>query len=103
MATHKSAEKRARQTVRRTKNNSQTLSGVRTAEKRLRSALASAEAKSAQELLVEFSSKIQKAVNKGRVHYANAHRKISRLSKQVHSLASGKLTTNQARQASKRA
>lgn len=103
MATHKSAEKRARQSVKRAARNSQTLSSVRTAEKKLRAALASAESKSAQELLVEFSSRIQKAVNKGRVHYANAERKISRLSAQVHKLATGKLTANQARQAGKRA
>jgi len=103
LATHKSAEKRARQAVRRTKVNTKSLSAVRTVEKKLRAALASADTKVAQELLMEFSSKIQKAAGKGRVHVRNAQRRISRLSAGVQKLVSGKLTSNQARQASKRA
>lgn len=103
MATHKSAEKRARQTIKRTTRNKQALSTVRTVERRLREALASAETKSAQELLVAFASQAQKAVGKGRVHARSAQRKISRLSLAVHKLATGQLTTNQARQVSKRA
>jgi small subunit ribosomal protein S20 len=103
LATHKSAEKRARQTIRRTQRNSQGISVVRTVERRLRDALASAETKKAQELLVEFSSRAQKAAGKGRLHAKSAQRKISRLATAVYRLSSGKLTTNQARQASKRA
>jgi small subunit ribosomal protein S20 len=102
LATHKSAEKRARQTVNRTARNAQAVSAVRTVEKRLRIALASAEAKTAQDLLGEFASRIQKAAGKGRIHFKNAQRKISRLSAAVHKLATGQLTTAQTRQASKR-
>ncbi len=103
MATHKSAEKRARQTLKITARNKQALGAVRSVERKLRDALATAESKKAQELLVEFASKIQKAAGKGRVHARNAQRKIGRLSLAVHKLASGQLTSNQARQASKRA
>ncbi|MCM2282646.1 MAG: 30S ribosomal protein S20 [Bdellovibrionaceae bacterium] len=103
MATHKSAEKRARQTTKRTSHNRKALSTVRSAERKLRDALAAAEPKKAQELLMEFSSKAQKAAGKGRVHARNAQRKIGRLSLAVHNLVAGKLTSNQARQASKRA
>ncbi len=103
MATHKSAEKRARQSTKRATRNKQSLSAVRTIERKLRDALASAEATTAQELLKEFSSRAQKAAGKGRIHASNAQRKISRLSLAVHNLVTGKLTSNQARQASKRA
>lgn len=89
MATHKSAEKRARQSVRRTKRNTKAIGKVRTAEKKLRSALGVNDTKSAQDLLGQFSSKIQKAANKGRLHAKTASRKISRLATRLHKLATG--------------
>ena len=87
MATHKSSEKRARQDKKKSANNLKTLNSVRTFEKKLRTAIAAKDSKSAPELLKSFSSKIDSAATKGVLHAKTAARKISRLSKQVSSLA----------------
>ena len=88
MATHKSSEKRARQDIKKSANNQKTLSTVRTAEKKLRTAIASKDAKNATELLQKFSSAIDKASTKGVLHARTAARKISRISTQVSSITS---------------
>lgn len=87
MATHKSAEKRARQAVRRNKRNSDTLGAVRTWEKKLRTALAGGDKSAAKELLNTYMSKMSQAATKGVVHGKTAARKIGRLSARVSSLA----------------
>jgi len=87
LANHKSAEKRARQSVRRNKVNSQSMGEVRTFEKKLRSAIGSKNKEESQKLLVLFSSKVGKAAQKGRLHMKTAARKISRLSRQVSGLS----------------
>jgi small subunit ribosomal protein S20 len=86
VATHKSSEKRARQDVKKQANNQKTLNSVRTFEKKLRTAIAAKDAKSAQDFLKNFSSKIDKAASKGVVHAKTAARKISRISAQVSAL-----------------
>lgn len=86
MATHKSAEKRARQSVKRAKRNSMVMSSVRTVEKKLRSSIAAADKTLAAQLLKEFSSYADGAVSKGVLHYKTAARKISRLATRVNSL-----------------
>ena len=86
MATHKSAEKRARQSVRRNKRNSDVLGQVRTWEKKLRTALAGGDKTAASTLLNEYMSKMTKASTKGVVHAKTAARKISRLAERVSSL-----------------
>jgi small subunit ribosomal protein S20 len=96
LATHKSAEKRARQSIRRTKRNAQTIGAVRTIEKKLHAALSANDNTKAQDLLAEFSSKILKAANKGRIHMNNASRKISRLATRVHKLATGQTPSKRA-------
>lgn len=83
MANHKSAEKRARQSIRRNKVNSKTLGEVRTFEKKLRTAIGSKDKEQSQKLLVSFTSKIDKAAQKGKLAARTAARKISRLSKAV--------------------
>lgn len=88
MATHKSAEKRARQAIRRNKRNSDTLGSVRTWEKKLRAALAGGDKNSAQTLLNTYMSKMTKAATKGVVHGKTAARKIGRLAERVSALAS---------------
>lgn len=82
MANHKSAEKRARQTLRRTTRNSQWKSKVKTVERRVVAALEgkSADAKTA---LRDFTSQIMKAVTKGIIKKETASRKVARLSKRV--------------------
>lgn len=87
MANHKSAAKRARQAVRRNKRNSTALSSVRTFEKKVRTAIASGDAKAAQAAFNEFMSKAGKAATKGIVHAKAASRKIGRLAASVHALA----------------
>ena len=83
MATHKSAEKRARQDVRRNARNSQTKAAVRTVEKKVRTILGS-DKKAAPEALKELNSKFSKAVSKGAMHKKTAARRMSRLAKLAH-------------------
>ena len=88
MANHKSAAKRARQSVRKAAFNSRTKSTVRTFEKKLRKLITDGKKQEAQQLLVVFSSRIDKAAKKGVVPSGTASRKVSRLSKQVFALNS---------------
>lgn len=86
MATHKSAEKRARQSVKRNARNSQSLGTVRTAEKKLRSALAASDKTKAATFLNEYMSKVMKAATKGVLTTKTAARKVSRLAERVSAL-----------------
>lgn len=83
MANHKSAAKRARQTLRTTQRNSQRKSSIRSAEKSLLSAIAGNKTEEAQTLLKDYISKMDKGAKKGIYHANTAARKISRLSKKV--------------------
>lgn len=78
MANHKSAEKRARQSLKRAARNTQTRKNVKTVEKKLVADLA-AKGKDAETSLREFTSKVMKAVTKGVIKKQTAARKISRL------------------------
>lgn len=82
MANHKSAEKRARQTIKKTKQNNQRKSIVKTFEKKL---IAAIEAKSPEvkALLSNYVSKAMAAVNKGVFRKETVARKVGRLSSQV--------------------
>ena len=79
MPNHKSAEKRVRQNEKRREVNRGNRSRLRTGIKRLRAALESGEAGSAQTLLPETVSLIDKAVQKGVLHRNAAARYKSRL------------------------
>lgn len=83
MANHKSAAKRARQSVKRNKRNTTALSSVRTFERKLRTAIAAGDKKGAEEALKAYMSKVSKAATKGVMHAKTAARKLSRLSKQT--------------------
>jgi small subunit ribosomal protein S20 len=83
MATHKSAEKRARQNVKRNMRNRSNLSTMRTAIKNLRDAIAKKDVANLDKLMVETQSVIAKTCKKGAIHQNNMARKISRLSKAV--------------------
>ncbi len=83
MANIKSAKKRARQMIVRNARNSDIRAATRTAEKKLRGAIESKDAKAAQDLLKAYASRIGKAAQKGIYHAKTASRKISRLSKSV--------------------
>ena len=86
MATHKSAEKRARQDVKRSARNTAAIGSVRTAEKKLRASIAAGEKQTVGALFLEFTSKTDSAVSKGVIHYKTAARKIGRIAARVHQL-----------------
>jgi small subunit ribosomal protein S20 len=83
LANHKSAAKRARQSVKRNQRNTTALSSVRTFERKLRTAIADGDKTGAQEALRAYMSKVSKAATKGVMHAKTAARKLSRLSKQT--------------------
>lgn len=79
MANHKSSEKRARQTIKRTARNGQAKKQIKTVEKRLVTALAE-KSKDIEVALREFTAKVMASVNKGVIKKETASRKISRMS-----------------------
>jgi small subunit ribosomal protein S20 len=83
MANHKSAEKRARQNVKRNEINRSNRGRLRTQIKKLRTALASHDKAGSGELLSPTVSLIDKAVNKGILHKNTAARYKSRLTRHV--------------------
>lgn len=86
MANHPSANKRIRQTERRTARNKQVRTACRTFIKRTRRAIHAGNADDAQKFLAEARRRIDKAVSKGVFHRRTGSRTISRLSRQVHAL-----------------
>jgi len=83
MATHKSAEKRARQTIVRNQRNRQVLSTMKTAIRKLRDAIEAKQLDKLDALLCETQSVIAVTRRKGVIHVNNMARRISRLSAQV--------------------
>lgn len=86
MATHKSAEKRARQSVKRNARNTQAVGAVRTLERKLRTALAANDKTTSKTLMNDYMSLMAKAGTKGVVHAKTASRKIGRLALRVSKL-----------------
>lgn len=80
MANIKSAEKKARQAIVRRDRNTTTMSAVRTAEKKVRTAAEAKDAKKATEALKAYSSLANKAAKKNVLKKATVSRKVSRLS-----------------------
>ena len=83
MATHKSAEKRARQNIKRNARNRANLSTMRTSIKKLRDAIEKKDVTTMDTLFKETQSIIALTKKKGAIHANNMARKISRLSKAV--------------------
>ncbi len=83
MANHKSAEKRARQSIRKQAVNRQRKSRVKTAENRLLKAIASKNVSEAANSLKEFMTEVMRAAKTNVVSKLAASRKMSRLSSQV--------------------
>ncbi len=88
MANTKSAQKAARQTIRRTEVNKSRRSEMRTYVRKIEEAIAAKDPKAAAEALRAAEPKIARAGQKGIVHKNTASRKISRLTKRVKALAS---------------
>lgn len=83
MANHKSADKRARQTIAKTAINKNVKSAVRTFEKKTLKALEEGNKKDAEALFKTYSSKIDRAAKNGVFHKNTASRKKSRLSLKI--------------------
>ncbi len=80
MATHKSAEKRNRQNIKRRERNRATRSAVKTAAQKVLEAVRT-DAKAAATVISEVASVIAKAAHRGSIPKGRAARKISRLQK----------------------
>ncbi len=87
MANIKSAKKRIRVSQKKHDRNKSIKSGVKTAIKKVETAVAANDRTAAQEALREAISKINKAATKGVYHKNNAARKVSRITKEVNTLA----------------
>lgn len=87
MASHKSAEKRARQTVKRTTVNTARRSLVRGSVKKVQEAIAGGDKKAAAEALRAAQPQIQRGADKRVVTKNAAARKISRLAKRIKAMA----------------
>ena len=83
MATHKSAEKAYRQSIKRNKINSARMSRIRTFIKKLEAAIAAKDEAGAKEAFKKAQSEIMRGVKKNIVTKNSASRKISRLSAKV--------------------
>jgi small subunit ribosomal protein S20 len=79
MATHRSAEKRARQALKRAARNQSIDNRVRTLVRGFREALATGDRKKAEEALGTATRELRKAATKGVLHKRNASRRVSRL------------------------
>jgi small subunit ribosomal protein S20 len=86
MATHKSAEKRIRQTAKRTAANRARTSRVRTFVKKVETAIASGDKEAAQSALRLAQPELHRAITKGVLHRNTVSRKLSRLATRINGL-----------------
>ncbi|MFI5399951.1 MAG: 30S ribosomal protein S20 [SAR324 cluster bacterium] len=86
MIIHKSALKRARQSLKRRDRNRALRTALRTALKKYRELLATRDAKAAEEAYVEVQRRIDKARTQGVIHANAAARYKSRLHAQMRKL-----------------
>jgi small subunit ribosomal protein S20 len=86
LAVHKSAEKRMRQNETRRMRNRHVKTGIKTMIKRVREAVQAKDKVKAQAAVAQVTPLIDKAVNKGVIHWRTGARKISRLNKLVNTI-----------------
>ncbi|WP_448192504.1 30S ribosomal protein S20 [Azospirillum sp. sgz301742] len=86
MANHKSAEKRIRQTARRTEVNGARISRIRTFVKKVETAIESGDKTAAAEALKAAQPEMMRGTTKGVLHANTVSRKISRLSARIKAL-----------------
>jgi small subunit ribosomal protein S20 len=86
MATHKSAEKRLRQTEKRTTTNRSRMSRVRTFVKKVESAIDSGDKEAAQAAFRVAQPELHRATSKGVMHRNTVARKLSRLATRINAL-----------------
>jgi len=86
MATHKSAEKRFRQTEKRTATNRSRMSRVRTFVKKVETAIETGDKQAAQSAFQVAQPELHRAITKGVLHKNTVSRKLSRLSARINAL-----------------
>ena len=86
MANHKSAEKRFRQTERRTEVNRARVSRIRTYTKKVETAIASGDKAAAAEAFKAAQPELMRGATKGVLHANTISRKLSRLSARIKAL-----------------
>jgi small subunit ribosomal protein S20 len=86
MPHHKSAEKRLRQTEKRTATNRARLSRVRTFVKKVETAIGSGDKEAAQSAFRVAQPELHRATTKGVLHKNTVARKLSRLSARINAL-----------------
>jgi small subunit ribosomal protein S20 len=86
MATHKSAEKRIRQTEKRATINRSRMSRVRTFVKKVETAIASGDKQAAQSAFQVAQPELHRAITKGVMHKNTVSRKLSRLAVRINAL-----------------
>jgi small subunit ribosomal protein S20 len=86
MANHPSAEKRNRQTQRRTEVNGARKSRIRSFVKKVESAIASGDKNAAKQAFADAAPEMQRGASKGVVHQRTVARKLSRLSARIKAL-----------------
>ncbi|MBR2494787.1 30S ribosomal protein S20 [Helicobacter sp.] len=87
MANHKSAEKRIRQTIKRTERNRYYRTRIKNIIKAVRESVASSDLAKAQEAFKIANKELHKFVSKGIMKKNTAARKVSRLNAAVKKLA----------------
>lgn len=88
MATHKSAIKRNRQNAKKALVNQMRRTRIKNLTKEVLTAVESGDQEAAQEALKKAVPLIQRAASRGTLHRNTASRKVSRLTKQVNTVAS---------------
>lgn len=86
MANHKSAEKRIRQTERRTAVNRSRIGRIRTFVKKVEAAIQSGDKTAAGEAFRLAQPELMRGVTKGVLHRNTVSRKLSRLSQRIKAL-----------------
>ena len=86
MANHKSAEKRIRQTAKRTAINRARVSRVRTFVKKVEAAIATGDKATAQSAFRLAQPELHRAITKGVLHKNTVSRKLSRLAARINAL-----------------
>jgi len=86
MPHHKSAEKRLRQTEKRTVVNRNRLSRVRTFVKKVETAIETGDKTAAQSAFQEAQPELHRATTKGVMHRNTVARKLSRLAARINAL-----------------
>jgi small subunit ribosomal protein S20 len=86
MTTHKSAEKRFRQTEKRTAINRSRISRVRTFVKKVETAIETGDKRAAQSAFQVAQPELHRAITKGVLHKNAVSRKLSRLAARINAL-----------------